>query len=84
MSQRDKLIRRFRNRPSDFTWQELVRLLESLGYSEVATGSTSGSRCLFVHTNGAIILLHRPYPGNVVKMYVLDAVRRSLIEEGLL
>jgi predicted RNA binding protein YcfA (HicA-like mRNA interferase family) len=84
MSQRDKLIRRFRSRPSDFTWQELVRLLESLGYSEVATGSTSGSRCRFVHTNGAMILLHRPHPGNVVKMYVLDAVRRSLIEEGLL
>jgi predicted RNA binding protein YcfA (HicA-like mRNA interferase family) len=84
MSQRDKLIRRFRNRPSDFTWQELVRLLESLGYNEVATGSTSGSRCRFVHTKGAIILLHRPHPGNVVKMYVLDAVRRSLIEEGLI
>ncbi len=84
MSQRDKLIRRFRNRPSDFTWQELVRLLESLGYSEVATRSTPGSRCRFVHANGAIILLHRPHPGNVVKRYVLDAVRRSLIEEGLL
>jgi predicted RNA binding protein YcfA (HicA-like mRNA interferase family) len=84
MSQRDKLIRRFRSRPSDFTWQELVRLLESLGYSEVATGSTSGSRCRFVHTSGAMILLHRPHPGNVVKMYVLDAVRRSLSEEGLL
>ena len=84
MSQRDKLSRRFRSRPSDFPWQELVRLLESLGYSEVATGSTSGSRCRFVHTNGAMILLHRPHPGNVVKMYVLDAVRRSLSEEGLL
>jgi hypothetical protein len=84
MSQRGKLIRRFRNRPSDFTWQELVRLLESLGYTELATGSTSGSRCRFAHANGAIILLHRPHPGNLVKMYVLDAVRRSLIEEGLI
>jgi hypothetical protein len=26
----------------------------------------------------------RPHPGNVAKMYVLDTVRRSLIEEGLI
>ena len=59
-------------------------MLESVGYNEVATGSTSGCRCRFVHTKGAIILLHRPHLGNVVKMYVLDAVRRRLIEEGLI
>ena len=33
MARREKLVRRLRGRPSDFAWQELVRLLEGVGYS---------------------------------------------------
>jgi hypothetical protein len=49
MGRRDKLIARFKGRPKDFTWDELVRLLEGFGYREVATGRTGGSRRRFVH-----------------------------------
>lgn len=84
MSRRDKLIARLKGRPKDFTWDELVRLLEGLGYAEVRGGKTGGSRRRFVHASAPIITLHKPHPGNVVKMYVVDELLRVLVEEGLI
>jgi predicted RNA binding protein YcfA (HicA-like mRNA interferase family) len=84
MSRRDKLIVRFKSRPRDFTWDELVRLLQALGYREVATGKTGGSRRRFVHSTGPVIALHKPHPGNIVKMYVIDELSHMLAEEGLI
>ena len=83
MSRAEKLIARFREQPSDFTWDELVRLLEALNDSQAAPGSTGGSQRRFVHATAPTILLHKPHPGNVVKRYVMAAVRRVLQEEGL-
>lgn len=84
MSRRDKLIARLKGRPRDFTWEELVRLLEGLGYAEAKTGRTGGSRRRFVHPTAPVIALHKPHPGNIVKMYVVDDVLRMLTEEGLI
>jgi len=84
MTRKDKLIARFRQRPRDFTWDELVRLLVALGYSEASTGKTGGSRRRFMHDSAPAISLHKPHPGNIVKMYVIDEVRRVLEEETLL
>jgi predicted RNA binding protein YcfA (HicA-like mRNA interferase family) len=84
MSRRDKLVALFKGRPKDFTWDEMVRLLEGLGYVEAATGKTGGSRRRFVHKTAPTITLHKPHPGNVVKMYVIDDVLRLLNEEGLI
>ena len=83
MSRIDKLIARFREQPSDFTWDELVRLLEALDYLQVPPGSTGGSRRRFVHASAPTISLHKPHPGNVVKRYAMAAVMRLLKEEGL-
>ena len=47
MSRFDKLIARFKSRPKDFAWNELVRMLNAFGYSEVPTGKTGGSRRQF-------------------------------------
>ncbi|MFN4011114.1 MAG: type II toxin-antitoxin system HicA family toxin [Pannonibacter sp.] len=84
MTRRGKLVERLKQRPRDFTWDELVRLLESLGYSEVATGKTGGSRRRFVHDTAPAILLHKPHPGSIVKLYVIDAVLGVLTEERLI
>ena len=84
MARRDKLIRRFRDRPRDFTWQELVRLLEGAGYAEVGTGRSGGSRRRFVHPDAPAISLHKPHPGRIVKMYVIDDVLRLLTDEKLI
>jgi predicted RNA binding protein YcfA (HicA-like mRNA interferase family) len=84
MARRDKLVARLRGRPKDFTWDELVRLLEGLGYREAATGRTGGSRRRFVHQTAPTIALHRPHPGSIVKTYVIEEVVRVLTEENLI
>lgn len=84
MGRRDKLIARIKGRPKDFTWDELVRLLEGLGYREAKAGKTGGSRRRFVHPTAPMIALHKPHPGNIVRMYVVDDLLRLLTEEDLL
>lgn len=84
MGRREKLVARLKGRPKDFTWDELVRLLEGLGYVEAATGKTGGSRRRFIHETAPTIALHKPHPGNIVKMYVIDDVLRIMTEEDLI
>ena len=61
-----------------------MRLLEGLGYVEAKAGKSAGSRRRFVHPSAPVIALHKPHPGNIVKMYVIDDVLRVLSEEGLI
>lgn len=84
MSRRDKLVARLKGRPKDFTWDELVKLLEGLDYAEATTGKTGGSRRRFVHVTAPTIALHKPHPGNVVRRYVIDDVLRVLTEANLI
>lgn len=44
MSKKEKLISRFLNLPSDFHYDELVKLLGYFEFIEVEKGKTSGSR----------------------------------------
>ena len=84
MSRRNKLIARFKSRPRDLSWEELMRLLTALGYVEAKTGRSGGSRRRFVHPNAPVIALHRPHPDNTVKVYIIDELLRVLGEEGLI
>ena len=84
MSRKEKLIKRLQSRPKDFTWGELQPLLEGLGYELAKQGKTGGSRRRFVHETAATITLHKPHPGNIVKMYVIDDVMHVLTQENLI
>jgi predicted RNA binding protein YcfA (HicA-like mRNA interferase family) len=84
LTRHDKLVQRLKGRPSDFTWDEVVRLLRGLGYKEVRAGRTAGSRRRFARPSGAVITLHKPHPGNKVKGYVVDRLITLLSEEGLI
>jgi len=84
MGRRDKLIARLKSRPKDFTWDELVRLLDGLGYREVRLGKADGSRRRFVHPSAPMIALHKPHPGSILKTYMVDYVLTVLMEEGLI
>ena len=85
MAKRNKLLNRLRQRPRDFTWDELVRLLGRLGFEAVKSGKTSGSRHRFVHsTSGLTISLHKPHPGNELKRYQLDQLLEFLTQEGMI
>ena len=84
MSSKDKLIARFLTLPSDFTFDELERLLAILGYTKSNKGKTSGSRVIFKDKNGCPIMLHKPHPGNIVKVYAVRQVLDELQSKGCL
>ncbi len=84
MSQKDKLIKRLLLRPKDFTWDELLKLLNSLGYTLIKGGKTGGSRRRFEHLDYGYITLHEPHPTKVLKRYQIDQLIDHLKEEKLL
>lgn len=76
MSQIEKLIGRFKAKPKDFSYHELVTLLSYFGYSQV---QGAGSRVVFANdATGHKIKLHKPHPGNILKRYQLDLIEQEL------
>lgn len=84
MTKIDKALERFYSIPKDFTWDELVKVLESIGYSEIKKGKTGGSRRKFSNSAKHIINLHKPHPENIVKTYALKQVIESLESQSKL
>ncbi|WP_131751203.1 MULTISPECIES: type II toxin-antitoxin system HicA family toxin [Legionella] len=84
MTKKEKLIERLLRCPNDFTWDELRTLLLSLGYKECNVGKTSGSRVRFISDVYSPIMLHKPHPRPVIKMYALKQIIEQLKKEGLL
>ena len=82
MSSKEKLIARFLTLPSDFTFEELERLLTIFGYVKSNKGKTSGSRVVFKDKEGHPIMLHKPHPGNIVKQYAVRQVLEELQSKG--
>jgi len=80
MSTKEKLIERFKTLPSDFTFDELVRLLSFYGYRLENKGQTSGSRVIFTKGNDSI-MMHRPHPSNIVKKKALKNIKQSIKKE---
>lgn len=79
MSKIEKLLEQFKSNPTDFTWDELVKVLNYLRYFEKASiGKTGGSRTKFVNEATDIISLHKPYPSNIVKQYVIKQIIEKL------
>ena len=83
MSTKEKLLERFLRLPKDFTYQELIRLLNSFGYVQETKGKTSGSRVMFYNSaREHPILIHKPHPGNIIKAYVMKYVLDELKSIG--
>jgi len=76
MGTKEKLIARFLSKPKDFTYFELKRLLGFFSYKEE---KASGSRVVFVNKqSGHKIKLHKPHPGNVLKLYQIELIEDEL------
>lgn len=85
MSKKDKLLSRLKNKPKDFTYDELVQLLIYFGYKEDNVGKTSGSAVRFISPETKhIIRIHKPHPENTLKMYVIKYVLEELSKEGVI
>ena len=64
--------------PSDFHYDEMVRLLGYFDFAEVKKGKTSGSRVKFVNVEGISVYMHKPHPSGIMKRYQLKQVKEIL------
>jgi predicted RNA binding protein YcfA (HicA-like mRNA interferase family) len=80
MSKKEKLLRRIMEKPprKDITYDELETLLSSMGYEKI---EGSGSRVSFYHSDkDHVIELHKPHPGNELKLYQILKIQKKLRE----
>ena len=83
MSTEEKMIERLKACPSDYTYSEAVALAKRFGYAEVSKGSTSGARVmLYRKRDGRKILLHKPHPGSIMKVYAVRQLLDCFRENG--
>lgn len=80
MSQKEKLVERLKERPKDFTWSELERLLNGLGYKQER--NTGSSRKFYNESTGALICIHQPHPRDILKSYQVRDILNHLKEVG--
>ena len=86
MSKHEKLVQRIfaKPTPADVTWNEMVTLLDGLGY-EVFNSKRGGSRRKFVHKETkAVIFAHEPHPQPEVCKALIDDIRQHLTDRGLI
>ena len=83
MGQKEKLIKRLKTKPRDFTFDEAETLLGYLTYSRSNKGKTSGSRIKFFK-DGICIILHKPHPRKELLAYQIKQIIEILTEEGLI
>lgn len=84
MGTKDKLIDRFTSQPSDFTFDVLEKLLKHFGYEKSNKGKTSGSRVVYKNADKRPIMIHKPHPGNIIKLYAMKQVLNDLVEAGFI
>lgn len=83
LSKKDKMIKRLKSRPKDFTFNEAITLAESLKLERDNKGKTSGSRVSFVSGKHKINI-HKPHPHNELKPYQVEQLIQNLEEAGLI
>ena len=85
MTKQDKLIKRFISRPKDFRYSELKSILVHLGYKELKSGKTAGSRKAFINEkSNHVIRLHKPHPKEIMKIYQIDYLIEELKKKELI
>ncbi|WP_076569850.1 type II toxin-antitoxin system HicA family toxin [Janthinobacterium sp. TND4EL3] len=82
MSKSVKLLSRLRQIPADFTWDELVTALTSIGFKDISDKPGSYRTFIFV-ASGIKIFLHKPHPAKIMKRYALREIVAKLDELGL-
>lgn len=83
MGQFEKQIERLKSVPSDYTFNEIQKVLIHLGYRLCSKGRTSGSRLMFFRdSDAAKILVHKPHPGNIMKEYSIKQILEQMKEYG--
>lgn len=83
MNKRDKLIKRFRTLPKDFTFEEVETLFLGCGFELANKGATSGSRVKFYNeSDQKAYIMHKPHPSNIIKGYMMRDILNFLKNNG--
>lgn len=83
MSKYEKAKERILQKPKDYTYTEAKYLLGKMGFEESNKGRTSGSRvCFFREKDKAVILLHKPHPGDVMDRGAVSDLVEHLKDKG--
>lgn len=85
MGQKEKLIRKLKSNPKDFTFDEAETLLGFFTYHRSNKGKSSGSRVMFISKEYQTkILLHKPHSRKELLEYQIKQLIETLEQEGLL
>lgn len=84
MGKKEKLIKKLKSRPNNFTFYEAETLLKYFSYTRSNKGHTSGSRIIFTSAEHPPILLHKPHPRKELLNYQVKQLIHILEQEGLL
>lgn len=83
MSKIEKAKDRLRMKPKDYTYTEAKYILSQLGFEESQKGRTSGSRVAFYRkSDEKVIMLHKPHPGDVMKVGAVKQFLEFLMDLG--
>ena len=83
MSKIEKAKDRLRMKPKDYTYTEAKYILSQLGFEESQKGRTSGSRVAFYRkSDEKVIMLHKPHPGDVMKVGAVKQLLEFLMDLG--
>ena len=82
MSKLQQAVTRLLDKPSDFTWDELLSLMNGFGY-ELRTSGGSG-RKFFSPATKALFFMHEPHLSKILKAYQVRAVIQFRRNEGKL
>jgi len=83
MNKKEKLIKRFRTLPRDFTFDEVVTLFQGCGFTLENKGSTSGSRVKFYNESDQnAYIMHKPHPSNIIKGYMMRDILNYLLKNN--
>ena len=84
MGKKEKLIKKLKNKPRTFTFEDAESLLQLLDYTISNKGKTSGSRIMFASPLHPPILMHKPHPQKELAEYQIKQLIQTLEQEGLL
>jgi predicted RNA binding protein YcfA (HicA-like mRNA interferase family) len=79
VSKKEKLLDKLRSLPSDFTWDEAVKVMKQHKFQLV---KNTGSRRTFRHENGVKVSIHEPHPQNTLLKYAMENLIEALVNAG--
>lgn len=83
MNKKEKLIKRFRTLPRDFTFEEVEVLFQGCGFVLTNKGATSGSRVKFFNEiDKNAYIMHKPHPSNIIKGYIMRDILNFLMKNN--